>query len=193
MPKNPTVDKLFSNATRWRHEADKLRGILLECGLTEELKWGQPCYVYDGKNICIIQRMKDFLALLFFKGALLKDPDDVLEVQGPNSRSGYRMRFTSVQDVARIANSVKAYVSEAIEVEKAGLKVEKRTDLEYPEELIDKFVEDPNFKAAFDRLTLGRKRGYVLHFSDAKQSKTRMTRIERYRRHIIDGKGFHER
>ncbi|WP_419941316.1 DUF1801 domain-containing protein [Candidatus Palauibacter sp.] len=121
MAGNPEVDKAFSNAMRWRQEADQLREILLECGLTEELKWGNPCYAHDGRNICIIQRMKNFLALMFFKGALLRDPNGVLERQGPNSRAGFRMRFTGVQDVARKAKSIRAYTREAIEVEQAGL------------------------------------------------------------------------
>ena len=193
MARNPEIDESFTNSKRWRQEAEKLREILVECDLTEELKWGTPCYAHDGKNICIIQRMKDFLALLFFKGALLKDPDDVLERQGPNSRSGFRMRFTSVQDVARMAKSIPAYIHEAIEVEKAGLNVETTTDFEYPEELIDKFDDDPDFKAAFDRLTPGRQRGYVLHFSGAKQSKTRSARIEKYRHKILHGKGLQDR
>ena len=193
MARNPQVDKSFGNTERWWREADELREILLDCGLTEELKWGQPCYMHQGKNICIIQRMKDFLALLFFKGALLKDPDDVLERQGPNSRAGFRMRFTGVQDVVRTAGSIRAYIHEAIEVEKAGLKVEKETDFAYPGELVDQLDADPDFKAAFDRLTPGRQRGYVLHFSGAKQSKTRAARVERYRRKILDGKGFHDR
>ena len=193
MAENPKVDKSFSNAKLWRQEADKLREFLLECDVTEELKWGKPSYAHDGKNICIIQRMKDFLALLFFKGALLKDPDDVLEVQGPKSRAGFRMLFNSVEDVGRMARSIKANVREAIEVEIAGLRAEKATDLDYPEELIDKFGEDPDFKAAFDELTPGRQRGYVLHFSGAKQSKTRVARIEKYQRKILDGKGFHDR
>ena len=193
MAKNPKLDRLFSNAGLWRREAEALREILLECGLTEELKWRSPCYTHDGKNICIIQRMQAFLALLFFKGALLKDPDNLLERQGPNSRAGYRMRFTSVQDVARVAKSIKAYIPEAIEVEKAGRKVEKATDFEYPAELIEKLDEDPDFKAAFDRLTTGRQRGYVLHFSGARQSETRMARIEKYRPQILEGKGFHDR
>lgn len=193
MARNPDVDTSFRNAKLWLEEADNLREILLRCGLTEDLKWGKPCYAFDGKNICIIQRMKDFLALMFFKGALLKDPDGVLEAQGPNSRVGYRIRFISVQDVANKAKSVKACVREAIEVEKAGLKVEKRTDLECPEELIARFDEDPDFKAAFDDLTPGRRRGYVLHFSAAKQSKTRSARIEKYRSKILSGKGLHDR
>lgn len=186
------LDKSFGAARLWRQEANELRRILARTGLTEELKWGQPCYTYDGKNICIIQRMNGFLALLFFKGALLKDPDNVLEVQGANSRSGYRMRFTGVRDVAKMAKSVRACVREAIEVEKAGLTVERAPDLEYPEELVDKFAEDPELRAAFDKLTPGRKRGYVLHFSDAKQPKTRVARLERYRSKILTGKGFQE-
>ncbi|MDE3001563.1 MAG: DUF1801 domain-containing protein [Gemmatimonadota bacterium] len=189
----PEVDEVFLNATRWLQEAEALRQILLDCDLTEALKWGKPCYAHDGKNICIIQSMKDFLALLFFKGALLKDPDGLLERQGPNSRSGFRMRFTSVQEVARMAKSIKAFVNEAIEVERAGLKVERATKFDYPEELLDRFVDDPDFKTAFDRLTPGRQRGYVLHFSGARLSKTRAARIERYRRKILDGKGFHDR
>jgi uncharacterized protein YdeI (YjbR/CyaY-like superfamily) len=191
--KNSGLDRSFSDARLWRQEAYDLRQILLECGLTEELKWGKPCYSCDGKNICIIQRMKGFLALLFFKGALLKDPDDILEAQGPNSHNGYRMRFTGVQDVARVAKSLKAYIREAIEVEKTGLKMKQATDLEYPEELIAKFHEDPAFQSAFDKLTPGRKRGYILYFSDAKQSKTRVSRIDKYRPNILNGKGLQER
>jgi uncharacterized protein YdeI (YjbR/CyaY-like superfamily) len=159
MPGNPDVEPSFRNATRWRAEADALRRILLECDLTEALKWGKPCYVHDGSNICIVQRMKDFLALLFFKGALLEDPDGVLEVQGPNSRSGYRMRFTSVQEVSRLKKSIKACVQQAIDVEKSGLELEKAGDPDYPEELIDAFDDDPDFKVAFDQLTAGRRRG----------------------------------
>ena len=120
MDRISNIDSSFSNAKLWRQEADKLRAILMESGMTEELKWGKPCYSIDGKNICIMQRMKHFLALLFFKGALLKDPDDILEVQGPNSRAGYRMRCTSVQDVARMAKSVKAYVHETNRSRRSG-------------------------------------------------------------------------
>ena len=187
------VDKSFRSAKLWRAEADALRAALLDCGLAEELKWGKPCYSYDGKNIAIIQRMKDFLALMFFKGALLTDPDGVLERQGPNSRSGFRARFTSVKDVSRMKKSLKALVREAIDVEKKGLKVEKSNDLDMPAELVDAFDQDPDFKAAFDALTPGRRRGYVLHFSEAKQAKTRAARIEKYRDKIFEGKGFHDR
>lgn len=193
MKKNSKLDRSFENARLWRQEANELRKILEKTDLTEESKWGKPCYTYDGKNICIIQRMNAFLALLFFKGALLKDPDNVLEVQGANSRGGYRMRFTSPGDVARLAKSVRACVHEAIEVEKAGLKLTAAADLDYPEELVGTFAEDPELEAAFDKLTPGRKRGYVLHFSSAKQTKTRVARIAKYRSRILHGKGLQER
>jgi uncharacterized protein YdeI (YjbR/CyaY-like superfamily) len=192
MNENSKLERSFDSARLWREEAIELRKILLRTDLSEDLKWGKPCYTHDGKNICIIQRMNGFLALLFFKGALLKDPDNVLEVQGPNSRGGYRLRFTSVQNIAKMAKTVKAYVREAIEVEKAGLKVETAADLNLPEELVDKLAQDPELKAAFDKLTPGRKRGYVLHFSDAKQAKTRAARIDRYRSKILTGKGLQE-
>jgi uncharacterized protein YdeI (YjbR/CyaY-like superfamily) len=193
MTDDAKLEESFRSATRWRQEACELRTILLQCGLAEHFKWGKPCYTHDGNNICIIQRMKNFLALLFFKGALLEDPDGVLEVQGPNSRAGYRMRFTSLADVARLRGSVEACVREAIEVENAGREMDPAEDPDYPEELIDRFDEDPALKAAFARLTPGRQRGYILHFSDAKQAKTRAARIEKYRCDILDGKGLHDR
>lgn len=190
---NPKVEKSFRNATRWREEATKLREVILDCDLTEELKWGKPCYTADGKNIVIIQRTKAFLALAFFKGALLKDPEDVLELPGPNSREGRRIRFTGVQDVVDKEDTLKAYIREAVGVEKAGLKISKTTELVFPEELQDRFDNDPALKAAFDALTPGRQRGYNLYFSAAKQSGTRAARIEKYRQKILDGKGFHDR
>ncbi len=150
-------------------------------------------YTHDGKNICIIQRMNDFLALMFFKGALLKDPDGLLEVQGPNSRAGYRMRFTGVQDVVSREAGIKACIREAIEVEKSGLRMEKAKDLDYPEELVAEFDSNPEFKAAFERLTLGRRRGYIMHFSGARQSKTIVARIEKCRSGIMNGKGLQDR
>ena len=193
MNRNPELDSEFVNADRWGHEASLLREILLDCELTEELKWRKPCYVHEGKNICIIQRMKGFLALMFFKGALLTDPDGVLEAQGPNSRSGYRMCFTSTAEVDRKARSIKACVRDAIEVEKSGKKVMASTQVEHPEELLEKFRDDPDFRDAFEQLTPGRQRGYVLHFTSAKQSETRFARIERCRPKIFAGKGYLER
>lgn len=190
---NSPVDREFRYAQRWRLEASALREILLDCGLTEELKWRSPCYAHGGKNICIIQRMKPFLALMFFKGALLPDPDGVLERQGPHSRAGYRMRFTSVQDVVGAQRSIRSLVLDAIEAERKGHKVEMGDSLAYPEELLAFLEEDPEFKAAFARLTPGRQRGYVLHFSGAKQSKTRLARVRRSRGKILAGKGFHDR
>lgn len=190
---NPEVERAIGGSSRWRAEASTLREILLECGLTEELKWRKPCYLHEGKNICIIQEMKHFLALLFFRGALLKDPEGLLERQGPHSRSGFRMRFTGVREVTEAAGSIRAYVREAIRVEEAGLAVEKGTDVEYPDELVERFNADPDLKAAFERLTPGRRRFYLIHFSGAKKSRTRAARIERYRRKILDGKGFNDR
>ena len=190
---NPEVERAIGGSSRWRAEASTLREILLECGLTEELKWRKPCYLHEGKNICIIQEMKHFLALLFFRGALLEDPEGLLERQGPHSRSGFRMRFTGVREVTEAAGSIRAYVREAIRVEEAGLAVEKGTDVEYPDELVERFNADPDLKAAFERLTPGRRRFYLIHFSGAKKSRTRAARIERYRRKILDGKGFNDR
>ncbi len=193
MNNNPMLDTAFSDAKKWRAEAMSLRRVLLQAGLGEELKWGKPCYTHDGKNICIIQRMNDFLALMFFKGGLLKDPEGILEVQGPNSRAGYRIRFTCVQDVVSRESSIDACIREAIDVEKSGLRMEKAKDLAYPEELVAKFDDDAEFKAAFDRLTPGRKRGYIIHFSGARQSKTAVARIEKCRSGILNGKGLQDR
>jgi len=193
MDKNAKLDSSFSQATLWRQEAIDLRAVLLACGLAEELKWGKPCYTHDGRNICLIQRMKGFLALLFFKGALLDDPDGILEPQGPNSRQDYRARFTSTGDVARMAGSIQACVRQAIAVNSTGLKVRKAAELAYPDELLQTFDEDPAFKDAFEALTPGRRRGYLLHFAGAKKSATRAARIERYRQDILGGRGLHDR
>ena len=193
MAKNPDLDNSFYEAKLWQQEAVALRIILLDCGLVEEIKWRSPCYTYGGKNICIIQRMKEFLALMFFKGAILNDPDSVLEPQGPNSRVGFRIRFASVQEVSQISDSIKALVRNAIEVELAGQRVELATEIELPEELVETFKEDSELQAAFERLTLGRQRGYAQYFSSAKQSRTRVARIDRYRNKILSGKGYLER
>jgi uncharacterized protein YdeI (YjbR/CyaY-like superfamily) len=187
------IDRYFSDATTWREEAERLREVLLGCGLTEEMKWGQPCYTFEGKNVVLIQRMKEFLALLFFKGGALNDPDGILELPGPNSRVGRRIRFTGVQGVVDMEASVKALVRQAIEAEKSGLKVEVQTELDIPEELRNRFDEDPELKAAFEALTPGRQRAYGLYLSQAKQSRTRSARIEKYRQKILDGKGPNDR
>ncbi len=193
MGANPQLDQSFNSAKLWREEAKKLRGLLLGCDLTEELKWGKPCYTHDGKNIVIIQRMSGFLALLFFKGDLLKDPEGILEKQGPNSRAGYRMRFSKVQDVLDTEKNLKSYIRDAIEVGKSGRKIKAKVELEFADELAERFDSDLDFKAAFDELTPGRQRGYTLYFSQPKQSKTRTARIEKYRQKIFAGKGFHDR
>lgn len=193
MTNNPRANKLFSNAKNWGSEANLLRENLLECNLNEEIKWRSPSYTYKGKTICIVQRMTGFLSLLFFKGALLKDPDDLLKPHGPNPRVGYRIRFNSVEDVLTAAKSITNYVQEAIEIEKAGLKVELPNDFKYPEELIQEFDEDPDYRTAFNNHSPGRQRGYIMHVSDAKQSRTRTARIERCRQKNSDGKGLLER
>lgn len=177
----------------WLEETALLRKILLECELEEEIKWNKPCFTHQGRNICIIQNMNDFLALLFFKGVLLNDPEELLEVQGPNSRSDYRMRFTSPQEVLAMTRWIKSFVEQSIKNEKAGRKVELPTHLDYPWELLERFKSDPELKGAFDRLTPGRKRGYILYFSQAKQSTTRARRIAKCRSRIIVGKGMLDR
>ncbi len=187
------VDAYFRKANTWRAESEKLREVVLGCGLTEELKWGQPCYTHDGRNIVVIQRMKAFLALGFFKGALLVDAERVLESLGKNSQAGRRIQFTSVRDVVRKKALVKAYIREAVEVEKSGKKIPKRTEVAFPEELQNRLDEDPAFRAAFEALTPGRQRGYALYFSAAKQPATREARIEKCAPKIFAGRGFHDR
>ena len=169
-----------------------LRPILLGCGLTEEIKWGKPCYSHQGQNIVILQEMNEFLALMFFKGALLKDSAGILEEQGPNSRSARRIEFTSVEDVARLADTVKAYIDEAIDIEEASLEIGPAPELVLVEELQHRFEQDPAFNAAFEALTPGRQREYNLYFADAKQAKTREARVEKYAQKILDGKGFRD-
>jgi uncharacterized protein YdeI (YjbR/CyaY-like superfamily) len=190
---NPKVDAYIRRSEKWPEEMTDLRPILLSCGLTEEIKWGKPCYSHEGTNIVILQEMNEFLALMFFKGALLDDPDGVLEDQGPNSRSARRLRFTSVEDVARLADTVTAYVEEAIDVEQAGLKVGPAPELVFVEELQNRLDQDPAFKAAFESLTPGRQREYNLYFSAAKQAETRTARIDKYAPKILDGTGLRDR
>ena len=190
---NPKVDAFIRRSEKWPDEMTELRPILLGCGLVEEIKWGKPCYSHEGKNIVILQEMKDFLALMFFKGALLSDPESVLEEQGPNSRSARRLRFSSGEDVARLAGTVKAYVDEAIDVEEAGLEVGPAPQLVLVEELQHRLDQDTALKAAFEALTPGRQREYNLYFSGTKQAETRTARVEKYTAKILDGKGFRDR
>lgn len=193
MAMNPQVDAYIEQSENWPEEIAELRPHLLSCGLTEHIKWGKPCYSHAGKNIAIVQEMKEFLSLMFFKGALLTDPDGVLEHQGPNSRSARRVRFASVDDVARLANTVAALVAEAIEVEEAGLEVGPAPELLLVEELQNRLDRDPALKAAFASLTPGRQREYHLNISSARQAATREARVDKYARRILDGKGLRDR
>ena len=193
MTNNLDVDRYVEHSEHWPDEIAALRPILRDCGLDEDLKWRKPCYSHGGSNIVILQEMKGFLALMFFKGALLSDPDGVLESQGQNSRSARRMCFRSVDDVARLADTVAAYVSEAIAVENAGLHVGPAPDLVLVDELEVRLSDDHALRAAFDALTPGRQREYNLYFSGAKQSATRSSRVEKYAPKILAGKGFRDR
>ena len=190
---NPEVDAYIERSEKWPGEMTDLRQILLSGGLTEAIKWGKPCYSHEGKNIVILQEMNEFLALMFFKGAVLNDPEHILEEQGPNSRSARRIRFTSTEDVARLADTVRAYIVDAIDVEEARLDVGPPPELVPVDELQDRLDEDPAFKAAFEALSPGRQREYNLHFSSAKQATTRAARVEKCAPKILDGKGFRDR
>jgi len=198
--KNPKVDGYFRRETAWRKELEKLRTILLKTPLTEELKWGKPCYTYPStaggqdSNVVIIQGFKEYCALLFCKGALLKDAKGILIQQTENMQAARQLRFTEVREITKIEPVIKAYVKEAIEAEKAGLEVKYKetSDFKVPDELRNRFNEDRSFKKAFDALTPGRQRGYLLHFSAAKQSKTRESRIEKWIQQILSGKGLQD-
>jgi len=189
---NPKVDWFFDKATQWQKEYEKLRMIILECGLTEELKWGCPCYQFENRNIVLIHGFKEYCALLFFKGALLADPDSILIQQTENVQSARQIRFTSAKQIVKMERILKAYVYEAIEVERAGLqvKLKKTKDFKIPEEFQSKLDKMPSLKKAFDALTPGRQRAYIFYFSQAKQSKTRMARVEKYIPQILKGKGL---
>ncbi len=191
---NPEVDEYLTKAKKWEDVSRELRRIALDCGLTEELKWGKPCYGFEDSNVAIIQGFKDSCALMFFKGALLEDPAGVLEKPGPNSRVGRRIPFTAVGQVVEMEPVLKAYIDEAIEAEKAGLEVQvDRTPEPVPKELQERLDDDPALKTAFEALTPGRQREYILYFSGAKQAKTRRARVERYVQKILDGKGMRDR
>lgn len=187
------VDTYLDHAELWPDEIRAIRPVLLGCDLTEEIKWGKPCYSHGGSNIVILQEMKEFLALMFFKGALLGDDAGILESQGPNSRSAKRIELTSVDDVQRLADTVAAYVEEAIDIEVAGLQVPPAPAEDFVEELQVRLDEDPEFETAFRSLTPGRQREYNLHFSSAKQSSTREARIDKCAPKILAGKGFRDR
>jgi uncharacterized protein YdeI (YjbR/CyaY-like superfamily) len=190
---NPKVDVFLSKAKQWQGEFEKLRAIALDCGLTEELKWRLPCYTFQKSNIVIIQGFKEYCALMFFKGALLNDPSGVLTKIG-NSQAGRQVRFTSVGEIAELEPILKAYIHEAVEVEKAGLKVELKQTEDYPvpEEFQAKLDEIPALKAAFEALTPGRQRAYIFYFSQPKQSQTRESRVEKYIPQILAGKGLND-
>jgi len=189
---NPKVDWFFDKATKWQKEYEKLRTLVLDCGLTEELRWGCPCYTFDNRNIVLIHGFKEYCALLFFKGALLADANGILVQQTENVQSARQIRFTSVQEVVKMERIVKAYIYEAIEVERAGLqvKLKKTKDFKIPEEFQNKLDKMPALKTAFDKLTPGRQRAYIFHFSQPKLSKTRTARIEKYAKQILKGKGL---
>lgn len=191
---NPKVDIYLSKATKWQAEMKKLRTILLDCHLTEEFKWDAPCYAFEKNNIVIIQGFKAYCALLFFKGALLKDPNGVLVKTGVNTRVGRQMRFTSVREITKLEPILKAYIYEAVEAEEAGLKLKtvKDTEIIIPEELQSKLDEVPRLKTAFYALTPGRQRAYTFYFSAPKQSQTRTSRIEKCMQLILDGKGLND-
>jgi len=192
---NPKVDVYLSRAKKWRKEIEKLRMIILDCQLTEDMKWGAPCYTFQKSNIVLIRGFKEYCAFIFFKGALLNDANGILIKPGENTQAGRQIRFTNVREIVEMEIILKAYIYEAIEVEKAGLKVnfKKNTELIFPEEFQNKLDENPALKTAFDALTPGRQRAYIFYFSAPKQSKTRESRVEKYMQQILDGKGLNDR
>ena len=191
---NSKVSIFISEATQWIAEMEALRSILLDCGLDEEVKWSKPCYTLAGKNIAVIQPFKDYCALLFMKGYLLHDKDNILVKTGENTRVGRQARFTNVKDIYNSENKLRALIREAIEVEKSGKKEEKpeKVKHELPKELSDEFEKDLVYGKAFNALTPGRQRSWVFYFASAKQSSTRISRIGKSKRKIFEGKGFNE-
>jgi uncharacterized protein YdeI (YjbR/CyaY-like superfamily) len=191
---NPKVDFFFSEALKWQEEFEKLRMIILDCGLTEELKWGVPCYTFEKRNIVLIHGFKEYCAILFFKGALLKDTQGILIQQTENVQAARQIRFTNVREIVEMEPILKAFIYEAIEVEKAGLKVnfKKTSEIIIPEEFINKLEEVPGLQDSFDALTPGRQRAYIFYFSQPKQSKTRESRIEKCIPQILKGKGLND-
>jgi uncharacterized protein YdeI (YjbR/CyaY-like superfamily) len=191
--RNPKVDGYLRRAKKWQEEIKNLRKIVLDCGLTEELKWGKPCYTFHDSNVVVIQGFKAYCALLFFKGVLLKDPNGILVKTGENTRVGRQIRFTNVREIIGMESILKSYIKQAIAVERAGLKVNfEKTELKIPEEFQKKLDATPALKTAFDALTPGRQRGYSFYFSAPKQSKTRESRIEKCMQQILAGKGLND-
>ena len=191
---NPKVDEFLEKARTWQEEMRKLRTIVLDCGLTEEFKWRQPCYTFNDKNILVISGFKNYCALNMFTGALLSDPKGILVKPGENTQAGRQIRFTDVREIEELKPDLKAYIFEAIEIEKAGLKIEfKKNPEPMPDELQQKLDEDPFFKSSFEELTPGRQRGYILYFSQPKQSGTRVARIEKCIPKILNGEGLNDK
>jgi len=192
--KNPKVDEFLSKTSKWREEFTMLRDILLCTPLTEDLKWGVPCYTLKGQNVVLIHGFKEYCALLFIKGSLLKDPDGILITQTENVQAGRQIRFTGTKEIIKLENSIRAYISEAILLEESGAVVafKKNTDIVIPDELRDRYTSQPELKAAFESLTPGRQRAYILFFTEPKQAKTREARIEKSAPRILDGKGLND-
>jgi uncharacterized protein YdeI (YjbR/CyaY-like superfamily) len=191
---NPQVDQFLLNAKKWRSELELLRSILLESELHEELKWKQPCYTLNGKNVILLGGFKEFCIISFLKGVAMKDPEQLLTAQGENTNAWRVIKFTDVSEIIKLESTIKEYIAAAIQIEKEGVKVEiKETATDpLPQELLKCFAEDPDFQKAFMSLTPGRQRGYLLYFNAPKQSKTRTSRIEQYSQRILNGKGFHD-
>lgn len=189
---NPKVDEYLSKAKKWNEEFEKLRNIVLDCELTEDFKWMHPCYTFERKNIVLIHGFKEYCALLFHKGSLLQDTHGILIQQTENVQAARQIRFTNVEEIVEMETILKAYIHEAVEVEKAGSEVKKNTEFIIPEELQNKFDEIPALKTAFEALTPGRQRAYILYFSKAKKSKTREARVEKYMQQILNGKGLND-
>lgn len=203
--KNPAIDNYLEEGCgrcklggtpdckvhRWPKELVALRQIVLDCGLTEELKWSIPCYTYEGANVCVVSAFKEYACLSFFKGVLLQDAKQLLDSPGENSQSARIIKITSIEQIEELKEDLKAYVYEAIEVERLGLKVDfkQKDELEYPEELLEEFKKDPQFETAFEALTPGRQRGFILNYTQPKQAKTRITRIEKSKPLVLAGKG----
>jgi uncharacterized protein YdeI (YjbR/CyaY-like superfamily) len=189
---NPKVDFFFDKAKKWQKEYEKLRTVILDCGLTEELKWGCPCYTFEDRNIVLIHGFKEYCAVLFFKGALLADPEGILIQQTENVQSARQVRFTSLAQIVKMERVLKSYVYEAIEVERAGLKVKykKTSQFKIPDEFQNKLDKTSKLKTAFEALTPGRQRAYIFYFSQPKLSKTRTSRVEKYVKQILNGKGL---